>query len=255
MLDFFKGLFENFFLETGRYATLLANAFKSITEFSTYRENLFSQMVKIGIDSIPIIALTAIFSGAVTTVQTAYQLISPFIPKSVIGGVVMPSVILELGAILPGLVLAGRVGARISAELGTMQVSEQVDAIEAMGLNSIAFLVVPRVIAGSLMYPMLYIIACILGIWGGMIAGEISTGLPQGEFLKGARDFFDPFYVTFGMTKAFVFGFLTTSISCMKGYYTSGGAEGVGNSTTQAAVTSCVAILISDYLLAELLLT
>lgn len=246
--------FERFFLELGRYGILLARSFRSIGELQTYRENFFSQMVKIGIESIPIVILTAVFSGAVTTVQTAYQLISPFIPRSVIGGVVTPSIILELGAVLPALVLAGRVGARIAAELGTMRVTEQVDALEAMGLNSIAYLVVPRVLAGLFMFPVLYIIACFVGVGGGIVAAELSANLPAAEFLKGAREFFNPFDPMFGLIKATVFGFLITSISCSKGYFTTGGAEGVGLSTTQAAVTSCIFVLFADYVLAELLL-
>jgi phospholipid/cholesterol/gamma-HCH transport system permease protein len=238
----------------GRYVMLLTQSFRSLAEFKTYRQNLFIQMVKVGVDSIPIVILTAAFSGAVTTVQTSYQLISPFIPKSVIGGVVTPSVILELGAVLPGLVLAGRVGARIAAELGTMRVSEQVDALEAMGLNSVAYLVVPRVIAGITMFPLLYIIACIVGVGGGIFAGHVSGSLSAAEFIKGAREFFNIFDPFFGLLKSCVFGFIITSVSCWKGYYTSGGAEGVGTATTQAAVTSCVFVLIADYVLAELLL-
>ncbi len=143
----------------GKFTVLLAKAFGSIGEFRLYRKNVFDQMVKIGIDSIPIVALAALFSGAVTTVQTAYQLVSPLIPKSVIGAVVVPSLILELGAVVTGFLLAGRVGARIAAELGTMRVTEQIDALEAMGLNSIGYLIVPRVAAGVIMFPGLYVVA------------------------------------------------------------------------------------------------
>ena len=238
----------------GKFTLLLVKAFSSVGEFRFYRKNIFNQMVKIGIDSIPIVALAALFSGAVTTVQTAYQLVSPLIPKSVIGAVVVPSLILELGAVVTGFLLAGRVGARIAAELGTMRVTEQIDALEAMGLNSIGYLIVPRVIAGVVMFPMLYVVACFVGVGGGAYVGTITGAVPVGEFIDGAREFFKPFDPIFGLIKSVVFGFIITAIPCYKGYFTDGGAEGVGRSTTQAAVTSCVYILSADLLLAALLL-
>ncbi|MBT8398920.1 MAG: ABC transporter permease [Rhodothermia bacterium] len=238
----------------GRFVLLMAKAFGSIGEFRLYWKNIVDQMVKIGIDSIPIVALAALFSGAVTTVQTAYQLVSPFIPKSVIGAVVVPSVILELGAVVTGFLLAGRVGARIAAELGTMRVTEQIDALEAMGLNSIGYLIVPRVVAGVLMFPVLYATACFVGVAGGAFVGSLTGAVPIGEFIDGAREFFKPFDPIFGLIKSFVFGFAITAISCYKGYFTEGGAEGVGRATTQAAVTSCVYILIADLVLAAALL-
>lgn len=238
----------------GRYILLLSKAFTSLGEFSLYRKNLFDQMVKIGVESIPIIALAAAFSGAVTTVQTAYQLVSPFIPKSIIGSIVAPSMILELGAVVTGFILAGRVGARIAAELGTMRVTEQIDALEAMGLNSIGYLIVPRVLAGILMFPILYILACFVGIGGGMLVADFSGYLTLNEFVAGAREFFKPFDPIFGLIKSTVFGFAITSVSCYMGYFTSGGAEGVGKATTQATVMSCVYILFADLILALLLL-
>jgi phospholipid/cholesterol/gamma-HCH transport system permease protein len=250
----FERQVKTFLVEVGRYSMLLFQSFRSVLEFGTYRENLLKQMVRVGVDSLPIVALAAAFSGAVTTIQTAYQLISPFIPRSVIGGVVVPSMILELGVVTTALVLAGRVGARIAAELGTMRVTDQVDALEAMGLNSVAYLVVPRVLAGVLMFPVLYAVACFVGIGGGILAGELGGHLPAQEFIEGGRAFFKPYDVVFGVIKSLVCGFIITSISCSKGYFTTGGAEGVGKSTTQAAVASCVMVLLADYVLAIVLL-
>ncbi len=238
----------------GRYTLLLTHAFGSLNEFHTYRKNLFDQMVKIGIESLPITALAAAFSGAVTTVQTAYQLVSPLFPKSIIGSIVAPSMILELGAVVTGFILTGRVGARIAAELGTMRVTEQIDALEAMGLNSIGYLIIPRVLAGVLMFPVLYIAAVLVGVGGGIAVAHVGGWVPAGEFVSGAREFFNPFDPVFGVIKSLVFGFVITSISCYKGYYTSGGAEGVGRSTTEAAVMSCVYILLADLVLAMTLL-
>lgn len=240
--------------ELGKYSSLLYQSLRSSTEFSTYRKNLFHELVKVGTESIPIIMLVGIFTGSVMTIQSAYQLESAFIPLSTIGAIVSESILLELAAVISGLVLAGKVGARVATELGTMRVSEQIDALESMGFNSISFLVVPRVLAGILMFPVLYVVASVFGLTGGVAAGYFSGSVPPDDFLKGARMFFYPWNVAFGVVKSFVFGFIITSVACYKGYYASGGAEGVGKSTTDATVMGCIYILLADFLLAALLL-
>ncbi|MBK97512.1 MAG: ABC transporter permease [Balneola sp.] len=240
--------------QLGQYATLLYHALRSILEFSIYRKNLFQEFVKIGYESIPIIMLTGVFTGAVLTLQTAYQLDTDFYPASIVGSIVGQSIIIELAAVIGALVLAGKVGARISTEIGTMRVSEQIDALESMGFNSVTFLVIPRVLSGIFMFPVLYVIAAVTGILGGLLAGSLDGILPAAEFMQGAREFFFPEDVVFGVVKSFVFGFVITSISSFKGYYASGGAEGVGNATTQATVLSCIYVLLSDFVLAALLL-
>jgi phospholipid/cholesterol/gamma-HCH transport system permease protein len=198
--------------------------------------------------------LTGAFTGAVMTIQTAYQLEVSYVPRSIIGAIVSQSILIELAAVITSLVLAGKVGARVATELGTMRVSEQIDALESMGFNSVAFLVVPRVLAGLIMFPVLYIIASLAGVGGGLLAGFLSGALPPSEYMLGARQFFFPWDVLFGLLKAFVFGFVITSVSCYKGYYASGGAEGVGNSTTQATVLSCIYVLLADFVLAAVIL-
>ena len=240
--------------QLGQYATLLYHALRSILEFSIYRKNLFQEFVKIGYESIPIIMLTGVFTGAVLTLQTAYQLDTDIYPTSIVGSIVGQSIIIELAAVIGALVLAGKVGARISTEIGTMRVSEQIDALESMGFNSVTFLVIPRVLSGIFMFPVLYVIAAVTGISGGLLAGSLDGILPAAEFMQGAREFFFPEDVVFGVVKSFVFGFVITSISSFKGYYACGGAEGVGNATTQATVLSCIYVLLSDFVLAALLL-
>lgn len=240
--------------ELGKYTTLLYQALRSSTEFSTYRKNLFNELVKVGYDSLGIIMLTGVFTGAVLTIQTAYQLELAFIPLSTIGAIVSESILIELAAVISSLVLAGKVGARIATELGTMKVSEQVDALESMGFNSVSFLVVPRVMAGLLMFPVLYIVASIFGIGGGLVAGILTGVVPATDFMRGAQMYFLPWNVLFGFVKSFVFGFLITSVACYKGYFATGGAEGVGRSTTQATVLGCVYVLLADFMLATLLL-
>lgn len=238
----------------GSYLLLLLEAFSSFTDVKLYWDRLLDQMMRIGIESIPIVTLSAAFSGGVTAVQTSYQLTNPFVPETIIGSIVTSSMILELGAIVTGFILAGRVGARIAAELGTMRVTEQINALEAMGLNSVSYLILPRVLAGLLMFPVLYIFACFVGITGGLVLTHFGGYLTAEEFLLGARDFFRPFSAWFGLIKSVTFGFIITSIACYKGYKTQGGAEGVGSSTTEAAVTSCVYILLADLVLATTLL-
>jgi phospholipid/cholesterol/gamma-HCH transport system permease protein len=231
----------------------LYKAIRSSTEFSTYRGNLISEFVKTGFDSLPIVILTGVFTGAVLTIQTSYQLVSSLLPATVVGAIVTQSLIIELAVAISSLVLAGRIGARIATELGTMRVSEQIDALETMGFNSVSYLVVPRVLAGLLMFPVIYVVCSTSGIIGGIVAG-VMNGLPAETFLEGGREYFFARDIVFGLIKAFVFGFVITSVSCFKGYYASGGAEGVGRATTQAAVLSCVYILLSDFLLAAILL-
>ncbi|AXI99321.1 phospholipid/cholesterol/gamma-HCH transport system permease protein [Cyclonatronum proteinivorum] len=242
------------FYDFGRYCQLLYQAIRSSSEFKSYYKNFVSEMIKTGYDSLPIVILAGAFTGAVLSIQTSYQLVSALIPKSTIGAIVTQSLIIELAAVISGLVLAGRVGARIATELGTMRVSEQIDALESMGFNSVSFLVVPRVLAGFVMFPVIYIAAASTGVAGGLLAGIITGQVPMADFLLGARTFFLPWDVIFGMTKSIVFGFIITSISCFKGYYASGGAEGVGKSTTNATVLSCIFILLADLLLAIILL-
>ncbi len=238
----------------GQYGLLLYRALRSLYEFRTYRQNLINELVKIGYESVPIVILTGIFTGAVMTLQTSYQLDIVYVPRSVIGSIVSQSLLIELSAVITSLVLAGKVGARIATELGTMRVSEQIDALESMGFNSVSFLVVPRVLSGLVMFPILYIVASVSGIGGGLVAGVLSGALPASEFMLGARQFFFPWDVTFGFLKSFVFGFVITSISCFKGYYVKGGAEGVGKGTTQATVLSCVYVLLADFVLAAVVL-
>lgn len=244
----------NAFGTLGKYVTLLYRSLRSIFEVSTYKKNFVDELVKIGYESIPIVLLTGVFTGAVMTLQTSYQFVSSFIPKSIIGSIVVQSIVIELGAVITCLVLSGKVGARIATELGTMRVSEQIDALESMGFNSVSYLVVPRILAALVMFPVLYIGATIVAIVGGVAAGVISGALPAADFLQGARSTFYPANILFGLLKSFVFGFVITSVSCYNGYYATGGAEGVGNATTTATVMSCIYVLLADFLLAAFIL-
>ncbi len=222
--------------------------------FKIYWRLYFDECLSIGIDSLTIVVITSTFIGAVTTVQTAYNLVSPLIPNYIISVIVRDSTILELAPTVTAIVFAGKVGSNIAGQLGTMRITEQVDALEVMGINSTSFLVLPKVLAGVTMYPLLVILAAFLSIMGGYFAGTMAGLLTPEEYVYGVRADFIQFNVLFALIKSVVFAFLITTISSYKGYHTSGGALEVGVASTQAVTNSCIALLLADYLLAALLL-
>ncbi|MBI3142172.1 MAG: ABC transporter permease [Bacteroidetes bacterium] len=219
-----------------------------------YAKELFKEMNKIGIGSLGIVILISVFLGMVTTLQTAYQLIVAWIPASVIGEIVTETAMLELAPTITGLVLAGRVGSSLASELGTMRVKEQIDALDVMGVNSAAFLVFPKILASLVVIPMLILISTALMTLSGAFIGNNSGIVPYHDFVAGAIDIFKVKVFILSMTKAYTFAFMISSISCYQGYYSSGGATGVGKSSTRAVVWSCVLILFSDYIIAQLFL-
>lgn len=222
--------------------------------FKTYSKLTIDECIKIGYDSLFIIAIVSTFMGAVTTLQTAYNLVSPFIPDYVISLVVRDMTILEMSPTIMAIVFAGKVGSNIAGELGTMRITEQIDALEVMGINSASYLVLPKVLASLIMYPMLVVISAFLCILGGYLAGTMSGVITGAEYSYGLRFEFIPFTVQFALTKSVVFAYLVTSISAYKGFYTSGGALEVGQASTSAVTNSCIAILVADYLLAQIML-
>ena len=238
----------------GSYSLFMAKGLGATRESLRHSPIIFRQMVQLGVNSTPVVIMASVFAGVVFTLQTAYQLEGSFLPPDTIGAVVVPTLILEMAALTPGLVLASRIGASIAAELGTMKVTEQVDALEAMGLNSIAYLVIPRILAGIVMFPCMYVASAMISIAGGAIGGEVMGYLSIETFILGAKTWFVPFDALFGLSKSLVFGFLITSIACWKGLTTAGGADGVGKATTDAVVIACVNILIADYVMAEVIL-
>jgi phospholipid/cholesterol/gamma-HCH transport system permease protein len=192
--------------------------------------------------------------GAVSTVQTAYQLTSPLIQKYTIAMVVRDTVILEFAPTLVCIVLAGVVGSKIAGELGNMRVSEQIDALEIMGINTKAFLIAPKIIASLVVIPMLVVLAAGLGIWGGRLAGTLTGILSGDEFNKGLLTNFDPYNAFFCMVKAYTFSFIISSVPSYFGYHVQGGALEIGRASTRSVVVSCIAILFADYTLSALLL-
>ncbi len=212
------------------------------------------EAILIGIDSIFIVAVVSSFIGAVTCVQISYNLNSALIPRSTIGFMVREMTILELAPTITSIVLAGKVGSNIAGGLGTMQITEQVDALEVMGINANSYLVMPKILAALLVFPMLVIIAMFLSILGGYLAGSLSGALSGEEYVIGLRSSFVPYNVTFAIIKSFVFAFLISTISSYKGFNTRGGALEVGKASTNAVTNSVIAILIADFICAQVLL-
>jgi phospholipid/cholesterol/gamma-HCH transport system permease protein len=219
-----------------------------------YWKEFMHQCSDIGIGSLGIVSIISVFMGAVSTVQTAYQLVSPLISKSTIAQIVRDTVILEFAPTLVCIVLAGVVGSKIASELGNMRVSEQIDALEIMGINTKTYLVMPKIAAAILTIPLMVILAMVLGIWGGRLAGSMSNILSTDTFDKGLMENFMPYNVTFALIKAYTFAFIISSIPAYYGYYVKGGSLEIGRSSTKSVVVSCIMILLADYALAALLL-
>ncbi len=240
--------------EFGRYVMFIGSLFVRRESFRTYYKLVLEESVQIGVKSILLIALVSAFMGAVTTVQTAFNLVSPFVPKFVISQVVREMIILELAPTIMAIIYAGKVGSSMAGGLGTMRITEQIDALEVMGINSASYLVLPKVIASILMYPLLVIVAGFCGLLGGYLVGSIGNIITPYDYVYGIRSSFNEFTITFALIKSVVFAFMISSISSFKGYYTQGGALEVGIASTAAVTSSVIAVLIGDYLLAELLL-
>jgi phospholipid/cholesterol/gamma-HCH transport system permease protein len=244
----------NFFTHLGTYLLMLKGMFTKPENHKMYWKEFMHQCVEIGIGSLPIVVIISLFLGAVTTVQTAYQLVSPLVAKATIAQIVRDSMILELSPTVVGIVLAGVVGSKISSELGNMRISEQIDALEIMGINTRAYLVFPKILGAIIVIPGLIVISAVLGIWGGRMAGEMSGILATDIFDTGLRQNFAPYNVFFALSKAYTFAFLISSISAYFGYNVKGGALEIGRSSTTSVVVSCILILVADYVLAALLL-
>jgi phospholipid/cholesterol/gamma-HCH transport system permease protein len=237
----------------GRLSLMVGEMARTIGEWRIWLPRTITEMWNIGVGSFPIVVLVSGFAGAVTALQTGYQF-SGNIPYYVVGTLIVESIVLELGPVLTALVLAGRIGARYAAELGTMRVTEQIDALETLGRSPASHLAIPRVLAGAIMIPVLVVIANVVGVYAGWVSVQAVLPVTDADFTYGARVFWRPFDAYYSIIKAFAFANCITIISCYMGFNTQQGAEGVGKSTTGAVVSSCVMILLLDTMLAKLLL-
>lgn len=241
-----------FFADTGQASTLLGRILAGLPSAVRYRGEIVRQMALVGVGSLPLVVLVAAFTGAVTAVQAAYQL-EGMVPLRYVGSVVQKSVLIELGPVLTALVVGGRVGASIAAELGTMRVTEQIDALESMAIPPIRYLVLPRFVAIMIMLPVVTVFADFVAVFGGFIVAYL--GFDQGwhTYFDSVRNTFEPRDLFSGLVKSGVFGSMIGLMGSFYGFRAEGGAEGVGRATTQAVVASCVLVLVLDYVLANLL--
>lgn len=254
-LHFFRGMGRGttaLFGGIGARTLFLRELWRALKEVRTWSGQVFHQMRAIGVDSLPLAIMVAAFIGGVITIQIRYQLF-PGIQLSIVGLSSRQIVILETGPLLTGLVLAGRVGAKMTAEIATMRVTEQIDALETLAFDPVAYLVVPRLIAAIIMLPILTVFADVFGVLSGLMAAVTITDVKYAQFMEGVRLGYDHFQVVYSLIKATLFGAAIAYLCTFEGYTTRGGAEGVGQSTAKAVVISSIAILILDAITAVLL--
>lgn len=245
-------LFLVFLSSVGRFSLFLFEVFKAAMPPRYYLRVILRQMFQIGYNSLPVVGMTAIFTGAVLALQS-YTGFSRFNAESSIASVVVLSITRELGPVLAGLMLAGRVGAAIAAEIGTMKVTEQIDALYTLNADPFKYLVFPRVLAGIITLPMLVIVADVIGVLGGYLVSIYKLGFNPHSYIKNTIEFLEIQDVTSGLIKAAFFGFIVSAMGCYHGYVSKGGAQGVGNATTSAVVSSSVLILLANYVITGLL--
>ncbi|MFZ1255965.1 MAG: ABC transporter permease [Saprospiraceae bacterium] len=237
----------------GRYMQWLRQAFLKPERFNMYWKETLRQMNSIGIGSLVIVGIISIFIGAVTAVQFAYQMGDSLIPRFYVGYIVRDMTIIELAPTFSCMLLAGKVGSNLAAELGGMRQKEHIDAMEIMGVNTTAYLVQPKIIAALFVVPMLVCVGAFISIIGGYLAVVPTHWFSHAEYIRGLRSFFEPYNVFMMFVKAIVFAFILTSVSCYQGYFVKGGSIELGEASTRAVVYSNILILLSDYIIAMLM--
>ncbi|MCK4570235.1 MAG: ABC transporter permease [Bacteroidales bacterium] len=238
----------------GSYFLLMMQVFRRPDKSRVFWRQLLVEFQSLGVDSLGIVAIISVFMGAVVALQTAFNIDSPLIPAYTVGFTTRQSMILEFSPTVISLILAGKVGSRIASEIGTMKVTEQIDAMQIMGVNSANFLIFPKAIAAMLFNPILIVISIFLGIFGGWLACIASGVITSQDYIEGIRAWFDPYTITYALIKTIVFAFLIVSVSSYHGYRISGGALEVGRASTKAVVYSCILIIIFNLILTQLLL-
>jgi len=244
-------IFLAFLGTAGRLTLFTGSAIGHAFRPPFYFRSIIHQMVEIGYYSLPVVGLTAVFAGMVLALQS-YTGFARFSAEGAIANVVVLSITRELGPVLAGLMVAGRIGASMAAEIGTMRVTEQIDALTTLSTNPMKYLVAPRIIAGVLMFPILVLIADIIGVFGGYLVATYKLGFNPSLYLQRTWEFLEAEDVNSGLVKAAVFGLIVTLMGCYHGYNSKGGAQGVGAATTNAVVSACILILCFDYILTEL---
>ncbi len=238
----------------GRYTKLIQRVFSSYEKPSIYRGRIINEMISLGLDSVGLTAIISFFIGAVITLQMSINLESSFIPSYLIGYATRETMILEFSSTVIALILAGKVGSNIASEIGTMRITEQIDALEIMGVNSASYLILPKIIATVLFFPMLTIFSIIVGMFGGYVIAFATQIMTPDSYVEGLLYDFKPYSITYSLIKSGVFAFIITTISAFFGYYVGGNSLEVGRSSTRAVVASSVVVMIFNLILTQLLL-
>ena len=241
--------------QTGQYFILMRSVFSKPEKSSIFKKQFFADVEKLVLSSIPIVAIISVFIGAVIVIQTASNIESPFIPKMYVGYMARESLVLEFCSTMVALILAGKVGSNIASEIGSMRISEQIDAMEMMGVNSANYLILPKISAATLLNPLLMLMSFALGLIGGALIIVFTGIINLSQYVDGLQFSFRAYYIFYSMIKMSVFSFLITSIASYYGYYASGGSLGVGRSSTKAIVVSSIAILVANLIITQLMLT
>lgn len=238
----------------GRYWIFMAQVFRAPDKIKESLKRLVFEINKLGVDSIPLVIIISIFIGAVITIQMTINIVSPLIPSYSTGLATREILLLEFSSTMMCLILAGKVGSNIASEIGTMRVTEQIDALDIMGINSANFVVLPKIIGFVLFVPVLCILSMFMGLIGGWIIAEFTTMISVEDYVFGIQSFFNEWYVWYGIIKTLVFAYIIASVSAYYGYYVKGGALEVGQASTKAVVSSSILILLFDVILTKLLL-
>ena len=241
------------FEHIGRYMLLMKNVFSRPEKMSIYRERIMYEMEALGLNSIGLTAIISVFIGGAVTLQMAITLESPFIPQFMIGYATREVMILEFSSTVVALILAGKVGSNIASEIGTMRITEQIDALEIMGVNSASYLILPKVVATVLFFPLLTLFSIIVGVVGGFAIAYLTGIILPGDYIEGLFYCFEPDSIVYAMVKGAVFAFLITTISAYWGYYAKGNSLEVGRASTHAVVASSVAIMVFDLVLTQIM--
>jgi len=238
----------------GRYLLLMKMVFSRSEKAKIFWKQFFVDAERLVLDSIPIVAVISLFIGGVIVIQTAYNIENPFIPKMYVGYMTRESLVLEFCSTMIALILAGKVGSNISSEIGSMRITEQIDAMEMMGINSANYLILPKLVATTLLNPLLMLMSFMLGLIGGGIIVIFTGVVTFSDYTTGLQFAFRGYYIFYSMIKMALFSFIITSVSAFYGYYASGGSLGVGKSSTKAIVVSSVSILIANLVVTQLML-
>ena len=245
----------NFLHDIGKYFLMIKISFSKSCKREILYKQIFKEINDLVLDSIQIVSILSFFIGGVVSIQMALSLENPLLSKTLIGYATRESLILEFSPTMIALILAGKVGSSIASEIGTMRVSEQIDALEIMGINSSAFIIQPKIVASVLFFPFLVVLSMGIGMFGGFLAATVGGIISKSEFLYGLSYWFEPYYIFYALVKTLFFAFAISSISAYFGYYTKGGALAVGKASTKAVVYSSVVVLIINFIVTQLMLS